>query len=103
MTLLQSIALKLGCQANSAPGAQNSDGGLLSWQQNRQILFRRLAEQVPVHPQGIAEERLPDRTVKQMRAEQVQSFRFVPEGLGVYDSMALFGFVQQAKKVLGHH
>ena len=53
-------------------------------QKARKILAGGIAEQVAVHARVVAEKRLSDAAVEQMGAEEIQSFRFFPEGFGVH-------------------
>ena len=56
-----------------------------------------------MHAHVVAEECLTDIAVEQVRAEEIESLWFLPEGFGVHDAVAFGGLVQQAEEVLRHY
>ena len=70
-------------------------------QETWEVLPGGVAEQVAVHAQVITKERLADAAVEQVRAKEVESLGFFPQGFGVHHAPAFFGFAKQSKEILG--
>ena len=58
-------------------------------QQAREVRAGGVAQQVAVHAQVIAKERLADTAVQQVGAEKIEGLRFLPEGFGIHHTSAL--------------